>query len=94
MSKGNPVVKCRVEVSTWDAIVLDVARKNGHTAIKAYDMSVWLRDAIREKLAHGSRARRRWRKRGAIRWDLLCWVMTIRQRWAIRSQPLATYPRC
>lgn len=62
-SKGNPVVKCRIEPETLNAIQREVAisvhrrRKGPHT------QASWVADAIRMKLEHVRRCRGEYRRR-------------------------------
>lgn len=62
-SKGNPVLKLRVDRDLLREIQLAIALRNMWTLGVEWDMSEFLRTAIREKLDKMARSRRK-RRRG------------------------------
>lgn len=57
MSKGNPIIKCRVSERELAAIMLQIQRRNQlFVWLDELDITRWLREAIAEKLDHPRRA--------------------------------------
>lgn len=59
MAKGNPIVPLRIEPALLAEIDAAIASRNDHTALAPYDRSAFIRAAIREKLDHYKRSRRK-----------------------------------
>lgn len=57
MSRGNVIVKTRVPADLLAAIEVQIAKRNHHSAEQPWDMSDWIRVAMREKLAKMIRCR-------------------------------------
>lgn len=63
MSKGSPVVKCRVKPHLVAAIEADIIRLNRLPQHGAMTVTEWLLAAIAEKLDHPHRSRKAGKKR-------------------------------
>lgn len=59
MSLGNPKVIVRFEQGLLDLIERTIEDRNGRTKREPWTLSDFIRDAVREKLDHMRRARRR-----------------------------------
>ena len=62
-SKGNPVVKTRVTTELEREVEVTINRRNLHSDNEPWDVSEFIRSAIREKIAHMERSRNKGRKR-------------------------------
>jgi hypothetical protein len=58
MGKGNRVLRLRVEPELLQEILRQIEQRNQYTSQEPWDMSAFLRAAVREKLAHMQRARK------------------------------------
>lgn len=63
MAKGNPIVLFRLTPDLLAEMDAAISMRNGHTALEPYDRSAFIRAAIREKLEHLKRSRKRRGKR-------------------------------
>lgn len=63
MTKGNPVLLVRVERELHEQITECIQRRNRRTREEPWDMSKFIRVAIRDKLAKMKRSCRRYGKR-------------------------------
>lgn len=57
-TKGNPVVKCRLDVLTLARIEAELAVRNSGKRKRKLTVSQWIRDAIKLKLDAAKRGRR------------------------------------
>jgi hypothetical protein len=62
MSKGSRIVGIRVEADLEAAIETAIASANYHSRIEPHTLSSWIKAAIREKLAHIQRSKRKGKK--------------------------------
>jgi len=62
-SKGNPIVKTRVTTDLEREVEITINRRNLHSDNEPWDVSEFIRSAIREKIAHMERSRNKGRKR-------------------------------
>lgn len=58
VSKGNPIIKCRVSRQQLEEITAALERRNKQADAGAMTITEWLREAIDEKLEHQARARK------------------------------------
>jgi len=59
MSKGNPIVQIRLEPSTISKIESSIHSSNLRRQDSPYDLSSWIRHAIKEKLDKLARAKKK-----------------------------------
>lgn len=59
MTKGNPKLITRVSAALLDEMREAIGRRNARTREEPWDMSAFVRCAIRDKLQHMKRSRRK-----------------------------------
>jgi len=66
-SKGNPIIKTRVNAELEQEVETTIRRRNLHSDNEPWDTSAFIRAAIKEKIQHMERSRNKGRKKTGVK---------------------------